>query len=157
MVMADAKNLTTLAQELALTRQYLNLEQLRLGPRLVVRWNTDEAPGDALIPPLLLQPLVENAVYHGVEPGTGPGTIEIAIRRERDRVHLTLTNPYHPDYQHRQGNRMALANIGERLALHFDVEAKLESGVRGENYEIAIVIPYRRAAPNTMPGVRAAA
>jgi two-component system, LytTR family, sensor histidine kinase AlgZ len=157
MVMADAKNLTTLARELDLTRQYLNLEQLRLGPRLVVQWKTDEAPRDALVPPLLLQPLVENAVYHGVEPGTGPGTIEIAIRRERDRVHLTLTNPYHPEHQHRQGNRMALANIRERLALHFDVEAKLESGVQGANYEIAIVIPYRRASPNTVPGVRAAA
>jgi two-component system sensor histidine kinase AlgZ len=157
MVMADVKNLTTLAQELDLTRQYLDLEQLRLGQRLVVQWKTDEAPRDALVPPLLLQPLVENAVYHGVEPGTGPGTIEIAIRRERDRVHLKLTNPYHPEHQHRQGNRIALANIRERLALHFDVEAKLESGVQGENYEIAIVIPYRRASPSTRPGVRAAA
>ena len=89
--------------------------------------------------------------------GTGPGTIEIAIRRERDRVHLKLTNPYHPEYQHRQGNRMALANIRERLVLHFDVEAKLESGVQGENYEIAIVIPYRKASPGSLPGVRAAA
>jgi two-component system sensor histidine kinase AlgZ len=157
MVMADAKNLTTLAQELDLTRQYLNLEQLRLGPRLVVKWRTEEAPRDALVPPLLLQPLVENAVYHGVEPGTGPGTIEIAIHRSRDQVHLKLTNPYHPEHQHRQGNRMALANITERLALHFDVEAKLASGVQGANYEIAIVIPYRRASPGTLPGVRAAA
>jgi two-component system sensor histidine kinase AlgZ len=157
MVMADAKNLTTLAHELDLTRQYLNLEQLRLGQRLVVRWDTEDAPRDALVPPLLLQPLVENAVYHGVEPGAGPGTIEIAIRRTRDQVHLKLTNPYHPEHQHRQGNRMALANITERLALHFDVEAKLESGVQGENYEIAITIPYRRASPSTLPGVRAAA
>ena len=157
MVMADVKNLTTLAQELDLTRQYLNLEQLRLGPRLVVRWQTEDAPRDALVPPLLLQPLVENAVYHGIEPGTGPGTIEVAIRRERDRVHLRLTNPYHAEHQHRQGNRIALANIRERLALHFDVEAKLESAVQGANYEIAIVIPYRRASPNTVPGVRAAA
>ena len=157
MVMADTKNLTTLARELDLTRQYLNLEQLRLGPRLVVEWRTEEAPRDALVPPLLLQPLVENAVYHGIEPGTGPGTIEIAIRRERDRVHLKLTNPYHPEHQHRQGNRMALANIRERLALHFDVEAKLESGVQGTNYEIAITLPYRKASPGTLPGVRAAA
>ncbi len=157
MVMADAKNLTTLAQELDLTRQYLNLEQLRLGPRLVVDWKVEDAPGDALVPPLLLQPLVENAVYHGIEPGTGPGTIEIAIHRERDRIHLALTNPYHPEYQHRQGNRMALANIRERLTLHFDVEAVLEAGVAGANYRIAIVIPYRRAAPSTLPGVRAAA
>src|SRR5512134_3454778 len=157
MVMADTKNLTTLARELDLTRQYLNLEQLRLGDRLVIDWQTAEAPRDALVPPLLLQPLVENAVYHGIEPGVAPGTIVIAIRRERDRVHVKLTNPYHPDYQHRQGNRIALANIRERLALHFDVEGVLESGVNGSSYEIRMTMPYRRAAPHTVPGVRAAA
>lgn len=157
MVMADAKNLTTLARELDLTRQYLNLEQLRLGDRLVVDWQTAEAPRDALVPPLLLQPLVENAVYHGIEPGVAPGTIVIAIRRERDRVHVKLTNPYHPEHQHRQGNRIALANIRERLALHFDVEGVLESGVNGPRYEIRMTMPYRRAAPHSRPGERAAA
>jgi two-component system sensor histidine kinase AlgZ len=157
MVLADAKNLTTLARELDLTRQYLNLEQLRLGDRLVVDWQTADAPRDALVPPLLLQPLVENAVYHGIEPGVEPGTIVIAIRRDRDRVHVKLTNPYHPEYQHRQGNRIALANIRERLALHFDVEGVLESGVSGTNYEIRMTMPYRRAAPNSVSGERAAA
>jgi two-component system sensor histidine kinase AlgZ len=157
MVMADAKNLTTLARELDLTRQYLNLEQLRLGDRLVIDWQTAEAPRDALVPPLLLQPLVENAVYHGIEPGVAPGTIVIAIRRERDRVHVKLTNPYHPEHQHRQGNRIALANIRERLALHFDVEGVLESGVNGSSYEIRMTMPYRRAAPQSVPGERAAA
>ncbi|MFO1362398.1 MAG: histidine kinase [Burkholderiales bacterium] len=157
MVMADAKNLTTLARELDLTRQYLNLEQLRLGERLVVDWQTAEAPRDALVPPLLLQPLVENAVYHGIEPGAAPGTIVIAIRRERDRVHVKLTNPYHPEHQHRQGNRIALANIRERLALHFDVEGVLESGVNGARYEIRMTMPYRRAAAQSVPGERAAA
>jgi two-component system sensor histidine kinase AlgZ len=157
MVMGDAKNLTTLAQELDLTRQYLNLEQLRLGARLVIDWQAADAPRDALVPPLLLQPLVENAVYHGIEPGVEPGTIVIAIRRDKDRVHMKLTNPYHPEYQHRQGNRIALANIRERLALHFDVEGVLESGVNGSSYEIRMTMPYRRAAPHTVPGERAAA
>lgn len=157
MVMADAKNLTTLAREIDLTRQYLNLEQLRLGDRLVVDWRIAEAPRDALVPPLLLQPLVENAVYHGIEPGIGAGTIEIAIRRERDKLHVRLTNPYHPEHQHRQGNRIALANIRERLALHFDVEGVLESGVKGSSYEIRMVMPYRRAAQHSVPGEKAAA
>jgi len=157
MVMADTKNLTTLARELDLTRQYLNLEQLRLGERLIVDWQIAEAPRDALVPPLLLQPLVENAVYHGIEPGIEPGTIVIAIRRDKDRVHLKLTNPYHPEHQHRQGNRIALANIRERLVLHFDVEGVLESGVKGSSYEIRMTMPYRRAAPHTVPGEREAA
>ena len=150
-VMGDTKNLTTLAREVAVTRQYLNLEQLRLGERLIVEWKIEEAPRDALVPPLLLQPLVENAVYHGIEPGLGPGKIEIAIRREKDRLHVKLTNPYHLDYQHRQGNRMALTNIRERLALHFDVEATLEAGVNGANFEIRITMPYRHAAPHSVP------
>lgn len=157
MVMGDTKNLTTLAREINLTRQYLSLEQLRLGARLIVEWRIDEAPRDALVPPLLLQPLVENAVYHGIEPGLAPGKIEIAIRRERDRLHVQLTNPYHAEHQHRQGNRMALSNIRERLALHFDVEASLEAGVRDGKYEIDIAMPYRPAAPQSLPASRAAA
>ena len=144
MLMADTAALTTLANEIEVTRQYLNLEHLRLGERLAVEWRVEAAPRDALVPPLLLQPLVENAVYHGIEPGIERGTIEIAIYREGDRVHVRLTNPYYPEHQHRQGNRMALANIRERLALHFDVESTLESGVAGANWEIHMVMPYRR-------------
>jgi len=157
MVMADAADLTTLGREIELARQYLNLEQLRLGPRLAVEWKIEDAPADALVPPLLLQPLVENAVYHGIEPGAAPGTIEIAIRRERDRLHVKLTNPYHPDHQHRQGNRIALANIRERLQLHFDVEAELATEVSGPNFEIRMAMPYRRAASRPAPDSRAAA
>ncbi|MCU0803587.1 MAG: histidine kinase [Burkholderiales bacterium] len=146
MLMADTQTLTTLANEIEVTRQYLNLEHLRLGDRLAVEWRVETAPRDALVPPLLLQPLVENAVYHGIEPGIARGTIEIAIYRDGERVHVRLTNPYHPEHQHRQGNRMALANIRERLALHFDVESRLESGAVGANWEIHMVMPYRRKA-----------
>jgi two-component system sensor histidine kinase AlgZ len=146
-LMTDTRSLTTLAEELEVTRQYLNVEQLRLGDRLRIEWRTETAPRDAQVPPLLLQPLVENAVYHGIEPGIEPGVIELAVYREGDRVHVRLTNPYHAEHQHRQGNRMALANIRERLALHFDVEASLEQGVVGEHYEIHMVMPYRRGRP----------
>jgi two-component system, LytTR family, sensor histidine kinase AlgZ len=142
-LMADNKRLIPLAKELEITRQYLSLEQLRLGERLVVTWQIDKAPLDALVPPLLLQPLVENGVYHGVEPCVGPGTIEIFVARTRDRLEVRLRNPYHGDQQRRQGNRMALANIRERLALHFDAEATLEANVRGEIYEIRMAMPYK--------------
>ena len=143
-LMQDNRRLTTLADELALCRQYLNLEQLRLGERLQLEWDVATMPGDALVPQLLLQPLVENAIYHGIEPGLAPGKVEIRISRDRDEVRLLLSNPYHPDYQHRAGNRMALANIRERLALHFDVEASLATAVVGDKFEIRIVLPYRR-------------
>ena len=143
-LMQDNRRLSTLADELALCRQYLSLEQLRLGERLQVDWDLAAMPADALVPQLLLQPLLENAIYHGIEPGMDPGTVRIQIARDRKQVRLLLSNPYHPDYQHRAGNRMALANIRERLALHFDVEASLETQVEADRFEIRIVLPYRR-------------
>ena len=143
-LMQDNRRLTTLAEEVALCRQYLDLEQLRLGERLRVAWDIEAMPGDALVPQLLLQPLVENAIYHGIEPDTAPGTVEIRITRDKDQVRVLLANPYHSEHQQRAGNRMALANIRERLALHFDVEANLATAVAGEKFEIRIVLPYKR-------------
>jgi two-component system sensor histidine kinase AlgZ len=144
-VMADNRELIALGDELSLCRQYLNLEQLRLGERLSVQWRLDPEVERALVPPMLLQPLIENAVYHGIEPGIGAGVIEVRIERRDDRLSLQLSNPYHEDFQHRQGNRMALANIRERLQLHFDLEASLDTRVAGDRYEIGIVMPYRGA------------
>lgn len=143
-LMADSRKLVPLEDEIKLVRDYLDIEQLRLGDRLIIQWRIEGAPKHALVPPLFLQPLVENAVYHGVEPGRGPGKIEIDIARRDDRIVMRLSNPYHPEHQHRQGNRMALANIKERLTLHFDAEASLASGANGERYEINIEIPYRK-------------
>jgi len=143
-LMQDNRRLTTLADELALCRRYLSLEQLRLGERLQVEWDVRAMPGDALVPQLLLQPLVENAIYHGIEPGAEPGTVLIRITRDKDQVHLLLANPYHAEHQHRAGNRMALANIRERLVLHFDIEASLSTEVAGDKFEIRMVLPYRR-------------
>jgi len=142
-VMIDNRQLIALGDELSLCRQYLNLEQLRLGDRLRVDWRLGPAIEEALVPPMLLQPLVENAVYHGIEPGIAPGVIEVRIERRDDRLWLHLANPYHEDYQHRQGNRMALANIRERLRLHFDVEASLDTHIADGRYEIGIAMPYR--------------
>lgn len=145
-VMADNRELIALGDELSLCRQYLNLEQLRLGERLSVQWRLDPGVEQALVPPMLLQPLIENAVYHGIEPGIGAGVVEVHIERRGERLSLQLSNPYHEDYQHRQGNRMALANIRERLQLHFDLEASLDTRIAGDRYEIGIVMPYRVAS-----------
>jgi two-component system sensor histidine kinase AlgZ len=144
-LLADNRQLAPLREEIALCRQYLNLEHLRLGERLQVHWTIEPGAEDALVPPMLLQPLVENAVYHGIEPGLAAGAIEIHIGLDGDRLRVALSNPYYPEHQHRQGNRMALANIRDRLQLHFDVEAKLDTGVDGERYRIRMAMPYRRA------------
>jgi len=152
-LMADNRELTLLTREVELCRQYLGIEQLRLGERLRVEWRIDKAPGDALVPPLVLQPLLENAVYHGIEPRTEPGTVIIDIYTVRDELHAVLRNPYRPDGGRHEGNRMALANIRERLALHFDAEANLSTRAGADSYEVRIVMPYVRSrdAPGAAP------
>jgi two-component system sensor histidine kinase AlgZ len=143
--MRDNRQLAPLLDEVALCRQYLDLEKLRLGDRLRIEWHIDNMPRDALVPPLVLQPLLENAVYHGIEPSSAPGVIAINIFLRRGEVHAILRNPYHSAGRHQAGNKMALANIRERLALHFDAEASLESRMNRESYEVHIRMPYRSA------------
>jgi two-component system sensor histidine kinase AlgZ len=149
-LMRDNRELAPLADEVELCRQYLDLEQLRLGDSLVIDWNVKSMPGDALVPPLVLQPLLENAVYHGIEPLTTQGVLSINIFLSRDEVHAILKNPYVANgARHQVGNRMALDNIRERLALHFDAEASLESRATRDTYEVHIRMPYRTQKPAT--------
>ena len=144
-LMADNRDLAPLENEVELCRQYLAIEQLRLGDRLKVEWHVDKMPGNALVPPLLLQPLLENAIYHGIEPSIEPGVVSINIYLVRDQVHMVLNNPYRRDGNHHSGNKMALGNIRERLSLHFDAEASLQTKAGERNYEVHITIPYVKA------------
>lgn len=144
-LMSNNRELVTLERELNLSWQYLELEQLRLGDRLKVVWHIDKMPKDALVPPLVLQPLLENAIYHGVEPVAQPGEISVNIYRHRDQVHLVVKNPCPAESSHHSGNRMAVRNIRERLALHFDAEATMKAERLGDTYQVHIVIPYTRA------------
>ena len=147
-LMRDNRDLAPLADEVELCRQYLELEQLRLGDRLEIDWNVKSMPGDALVPPLVLQPLLENAVYHGIEPLTERGLLSINIFLSRDEVHAILKNPYVASgARHQVGNNMALDNIRERLALHFDAEASLESRITRDSWEVHIRMPYRTQKP----------
>ncbi len=141
-LMADNRELAPLARELELCRQYLELEQLRLGERLQVEWHVENMPRDALVPPLVLQPLLENAVYHGIEPRLMPGVISVNVYASREEVHAVLRNPYQREGNHHAGNKMALANIRERLQLHFDAEATLVTRVSGDTFQVHIVMPY---------------
>ncbi|MDP2829618.1 MAG: histidine kinase [Sulfuricellaceae bacterium] len=146
-LMADNRELVRLEQEVALSRQYLNLEQLRLGDRLHVVWHIENMPQDALIPPLVLQPLLENAVYHGIEPSSERGEICVNIYRIRSQVHIVIRNPYRREGAHHLGNKMAVGNIRERLALHFDAEASLTAQIGENDYKVHIVIPYKLTEP----------
>lgn len=142
-LMADNRRLVPLEAEVDLCQRYLDLEKLRLGDRLNVIWDIDDMPADALIPPLVLQPLLENAVYHGIEPSGEGGDVLVEITLKRGQVHILLSNPYHQGGSHHVGNRMAINNIRERLALHFDYEANLNSAVIDGRYQVNITLPYR--------------
>jgi two-component system, LytTR family, sensor histidine kinase AlgZ len=146
-LMSDARQFVRLADEISLLERYAELEQLRLGERLRIAWELDGAPADALLPPLVLQPLLENAVYHGVEPGTGPGDVTVRIERRGARVLARIENPYLESEMRRAGNRMALDNIRERLQLFFDAEARIGTSVSDGRYRVEIEIPYRVKAP----------
>jgi two-component system sensor histidine kinase AlgZ len=143
MAMSDAEDLVPLGREIQLSKQYVALEQMRMGGRLRVDWQIQGVPDDVLIPPLLLQPLLENAVYHGIEPLSQGGSINVALHRDGDELHLSVDNPcpVRADAS-RQGNRVALRNIRERLDLLFDVEASYQVESGKDFYRVEIIFPY---------------
>ena len=146
-LMSEPRQFVRLADEISLLERYAGIEQLRLGERLQVEWERAEPlPWTLPLPRLTLQPLVENAVYHGVEPSAGTGVVSINAYKARDEVHLVLRNPYRKNGSHHSGNKMALGNIRERLALHFDAEASLRTTVTEDAYQVHIVMPYRAQA-----------
>ena len=147
-LLRDSRQLTSLEDELRLCRQYLSIEKIRLGDRLQIEWDTTAIHTDVLrqarIPSLLLQPLLENAVYHGIEQSANPGRINIVLRRARDMIHIAIINPYHATTSVSMGNHMALKNIRSRLALLYDVEASLTTTIAAGLFEVRVVIPYQK-------------
>jgi two-component system sensor histidine kinase AlgZ len=150
MAMSESHEMVELTKEVALARQYLGLEALRLGERLQVHWDIQNMPTDALIPPLILQPLLENAVYHGIEPLPQGGVIGVQLYLDRDELHLKVSNPGQTQIAPRAaGNKMALSNIRERLSLLFDVEAQYQVEHDADQYQVHIIIPYVAKGPTT--------
>jgi two-component system, LytTR family, sensor histidine kinase AlgZ len=100
-------------------------------------------PSDAMIPPLILQPLLENAVYHGVEPMPEGGEIIVKIFTKLKVLHISISNPYAPQNDKHVGNKMAMKNIKERLKLHFDLESSLKTSTASNRYEVHMSIPAK--------------
>lgn len=140
---ADAQ--ISLKGEIELTKDYINLELLRLGDRLRVSWNIDAELDDLIMPSLILQPLVENAIYHGVEPLQEGGEVQISIKTNHN-LSIEITNPLNKSgaTQRRPGNQMALDNIRERLLLAFQGQAKLKHLVENDLYKVLISIPITK-------------
>jgi len=141
--MADAGHQVALGDELALSRRYLEIEKLRLGERLRLRWCIDELPTEARVPRLILQPLLENAIYHGIEPLAEGGTIGIDGHRYGDELCISVSNPVPAagDAASREGNRIALENIRQRLAAIYGERGRLTVQADADSYVTTIVIP----------------
>ncbi len=130
----------TLADEIDLAQRYLAIEKVRFGERLQVEWALDPEADQAKLPPLLLQPLVENAVKHGVEPSASGARIKISTLRRRSSVVIKVTNTV-PVNQSQPGNGVALDNVRERLGLLHDVEGKFMCGLKDGLFQVRIEVP----------------
>jgi two-component system, LytTR family, sensor histidine kinase AlgZ len=130
----------SLAEEVELAKRYLAIEQVRFGKRLQVTWELDPDAAAARVPPLLLQPLVENAVRHGIEPDAAGGTIRIRTRVKLGRALVSIVNST-PANASLPGHGIALRNVRERLRLMHDVAAQFETRREADVFRVQIVVP----------------
>jgi two-component system sensor histidine kinase AlgZ len=143
--MRRADTLIPLAEELALGRKFLDMEQRRLGDRLQVDWDVSELPGDAPVLPLLLQPLLENAVIHGIQTREHGGAIKVFGRGASGSIVITISNPIpvNPDdaLVDRAGSGMALRNVRNRLDLAFGDRASLITSQNEQHFFAVLTLP----------------
>ena len=141
--LSESRNIVRLSEELEVARTYERIEQLRLGERLKVEWRVEGLPDDALVPGMFLQPLLENAIYHGIERLPGGGTVTVAARRTGAATEIVVDNPLPvgPSGDSRAGNRIALANLRERLALLYGSGASLDTDERPGRFVARLRFP----------------
>ncbi len=138
--LASAEQSVALGDELDLVQRYLAIEQIRFGSRLRVQWSVDAAAHSARLPPLLLQPLLENAVRHGVEPMPDGGWVCIKATVQSRQVELLITNSVSA-LPSKSGHGMALNNVRERLHLMHDVAAKFEVQRTASEFQVRLMWP----------------
>lgn len=138
--LADPAESVTLGQEIALAQRYLEIEQIRFGERLRVQWSLDARADQARLPPLLLQPLVENAVRHGVEPSVSGAQLKISTLRRGSTVVIKVSNSA-PSGGGQPGHGLALANVQERLFLLHDVQAQFKTAFKDGVFQVRLEIP----------------
>ena len=138
--LVDQGESVTLGDEIALARRYLAIEQVRFGDRLKLQWNLDPACDSAVLPPLLLQPLVENAVRHGVEPSVSGATVRVTTQRRGSIAVIKVTNTV-PNGPGEPGHGLALANVRDRLKLLHDVQGQFQSAFKEGVFQVRIEVP----------------
>jgi two-component system sensor histidine kinase AlgZ len=146
--LSDAKQRIRLGEELEVARVYQRIEQLRLGSRLAVKWQVESLPMDALVPSLLLQPLLENAIYHGIERLPGGGEVVIGASVHDGIIKLAVTNPVVENSgaatAEHHGNRLALDNIKERLELAWPGKSSVTVEHTPAHYAVTLTFPYSK-------------
>jgi len=136
--LSDTQTLVPLSEELSLCRRYMALEKLRLGERLSTRWEIGDYGHGVEIPSLMLQPVLENAVYHGIQMRQDGGEVFVSVKRINDEIEIVVTNPVQRGSQRHKGNKMALQNIRQRLYAHFGPTAKATVEVKENCYIMSI-------------------
>jgi len=139
----EARGRIPLKEELEVARIYQRIEQLRLGNRLKVSWQTDALPMRTLVPSLVVQPLLENAIYHGIEPLPEGGTVVVSGERKDDLIELRVSNPVRTleGGTIHSGNRIALDNIRERLELAYPGRARVDVVSNATEYVVTLTFP----------------
>jgi two-component system, LytTR family, sensor histidine kinase AlgZ len=136
----DPGEFVTLEEEVMLARRYLEIEQVRFGERLQVEWAIDASAGNARVPPLVLQPLVENAVKHGVEPSAAGAQVKVSTQRRGGTVVIKVTNTV-PAGQGRPGHGVAQDNVRDRLRLLHDVQGQFRAVLKDGIYQVRMEVP----------------
>lgn len=141
----EARGHIPLKEELEIARIYQRIEQLRLGARLQVRWDVADLPMRALVPSLLIQPLLENAIYHGIEALPDGGLVTVAGKFDGDNMELSVSNPVPPQdaRKERGGNKIALDNIKQRLALAWPGKSNVTVADGLQAYCVRLSFPYQ--------------
>jgi two-component system sensor histidine kinase AlgZ len=137
----------TLGEEVELARNYLEVEQVRFGDRLRVDADIEPACENCAVPPLLLQPLVENAVKHGIAGMVEGGSIRLSARREEGRVTITVENAFDAETPQRRDLGMGLSMVRKRLQVRYGAEASMEAGAVGGVYRVVLKAPCEASLP----------
>ena len=140
--LSSTRNRTSLKEELEVAAIYQRIEKLRLGDRLRVRWNIEDLPMRARIPSLTVQPLIENAIYHGIELLPDGGDVTVTGKRDGRFLQISVSNPVAPGKaRDKDGNKMAMANIRQRFELAYGNRASVDIDDRDDSYTVTIRFP----------------
>jgi two-component system sensor histidine kinase AlgZ len=150
-MLADSENLVPVSNEIAIAKKYLDIETLRLDTRLRVDWHVGKFPRKAVMPILILQPLLENAIQHGIETIPTGGTIDVQLWEENDVIHIMVTNPL-PRLRSKPTvaplpSERTLDNLRLRLESHYGKAARFEIAQDPERFSVAVEIPIRGETP----------